>query len=376
MKTVTSAGETSLEDVPVRDEFLHVKAVRGYRLGDAPRAVVRGHAGRDDRRGLGAGRRGRLGDPRQACRSGRGRVPGDDERRRVGARPARGRWLEVQIADARKAKAVGSLAAKTDKLDARVLAELARRDLVPEVHVPTFADRELKERLGRRMHLVRLRTAAMNRAHGVLSQFGVTLAFKRLREPDVEQLLVERGIPEVWRRSIAEAVAVVAMLDQRLIPLEQELRPLARADPRVALLVTIPGVGDLLALTIASEVGEISRFASARKLIGYSGLTPRVYQSQQKARTGKLSKSGSAVLRWAAIEAAQQAWRPNNPWHQLYLDVKQRCGGKGNPAKAAVARKVLIASWHVLALQQPFNPSRPRGADAPVPASSSCVLAA
>jgi transposase len=281
----------------------------------------------------------------------------------------------VQIADARKAKAVGSLAAKTDKLDARVLAELARRDLVPQVHVPTFADRELKERLGRRMHMVRLRTAAMNRAHGVLSQFGVTLAFKRLREPDREQLLIERGVPEVWRRSIAEAVAVVAMLDLRLIPLEQELRPLARADPRVQLLITIPGVGDLLGLTIASEIGEISRFPTARKLIGYSGLTPRVYQSGQKSRTGKLSKSGSTMLRWAAIEAAQQAWRPNNPWHQLYLDVKQRCGGKGNPAKAAVAGKVLIATWHVLALQQPFNPSRPRGADAPVPASSSCVLA-
>jgi transposase len=281
----------------------------------------------------------------------------------------------VQIADARKAKAVGSLAAKTDKLDARVLAELARRDLVPRVHVPTFADRELKERLGRRMHMIRLRTAAMNRAHGVFSQFGVTLAFKRLREPDAEQLLIERGIPDVWRRSIAEAVAVVAMLDQRLIALEHELRPLARADPRARLLVTIPGVGDLLGLTIASEIGDIARFASARKLIGYSGLTPRVYQSGQKARTGKLSKSGSTMLRWAAIEAAQQAWRPNNPWHQLYLDVKQRCGGKGNPAKAAVARKVLIATWHVLALQQPFTPSRPRGADAPVPASSSCVLA-
>jgi transposase len=281
----------------------------------------------------------------------------------------------VKVADARKAKAVASLAAKTDKLDARVLAELARRDLVPRVHVPTFADRELKERLGRRMHMVRLRTAAINRAHGVLSQFGVTLAFKRLREPDAEQLLIERGIPDVWRRSIAEAVAIVAMLDQRLIPLEQELRPLARADPRTRLLVTIPGIGDLLGLTIASEIGDISRFASARKLIGYSGLTPRVYQSGQKTRTGKLSKSGSTMLRWAAIEAAQQAWRPNNPWHELYLDVKQRCGGKGNPAKAAVARKVLIAAWHVLALQQPFTPSRPRGADAPVPASSSCVLA-
>src|SRR3954464_7443473 len=136
----------------------------------------------------------------------------------------------VQVADARKAKAVGSLAAKTDKLDARVLAELARRDLVPQVHVPTFADRELKERLGRRMHMVRLRTAAINRAHGVLSQFGVTLAFHRLRAPDADDLLVERGVPAVWRRSIAEAVAIARVLDERLIPLEQELRPLARAD--------------------------------------------------------------------------------------------------------------------------------------------------
>src|SRR5512144_2941826 len=146
----------------------------------------------------------------------------------------------VQIADARTAKAVGSLAAKTDKLDARVLAELARRHLAPRVYVPTFADRELKERLGRRMHMIRLRTAAINRAHGVLSQFGVRLAFDRLRAPDAQELLAARGVPAVWRRSIAEAVTIVRVLDERLIPIEQELRPLARADERVRLLVTNP----------------------------------------------------------------------------------------------------------------------------------------
>jgi transposase len=225
------------------------------------------------------------------------------------------------------------------------------------------------------MHMVRLRTAAINRAHGVLSQFGVRLAFDRLRAPDAEQLLAEHGVPAVWRRSIAEAVAIVRVLDERLVPIELELRPRARADERVQLLVTISGIGDLLGLTIASEIGDISRFASAREFVGYSGLTPRVYQSGQKSRTGKLTRTGSTMLRWAAIEAAQQAWRPNNPWHQLYVDVKERCGGKGNPANAAVARKVLIASWHVLSLQQPFTPSRPRGARTPAPANFSCVLA-
>jgi transposase len=156
--------------------------------------------------------------------------------------------------------------------------------------------------------------------------------------------------------------------------LERELGPLARADDRVVLLTTIPGVGELLGLTIAVVIGDVGRFPEARKLVGYSGLTPRVKQSGQSSRTGKLSKSGSKLLRWAAIEAAQQAWRPSNPWHQLYRDVKARNGDEGNPAKAAVARKVLIAAWHVLALEQPFKPPRPRGAT-PVPASSGCVLA-
>lgn len=281
----------------------------------------------------------------------------------------------VKVADARKAKAVASLAAKTDKLDARSQAELARRDLVPEVWVPSLADRELKERLGRRMHLVRLRTSAINRAHGVLTQFGLRVAFDRLRQPDGLELLEARGVPEVWRRSVAEAVAVVDHLDARLAPLERELRPLARADERVCLLVTIPGIGDLLGLTFAVGIGDVARFPTAKKLVGYSGLTPRVAQSGQRSQTGKLSKTGSKLLRWAAIEAAQQAWRPTNPWHELYRDVKARSGGEGNPAKAAVARKVLIAAWHVLALEQPFQPARPRGATRPVPASSGCVLA-
>lgn len=284
-----------------------------------------------------------------------------------------GGWT-VQIADARKAKAVASLAAKTDKLDARVLAELARRDLVPEVWVPSFADRELRERLGRRMHLVRLRTSAMNRAHGVLTQFGVRMPFDRLREPGAGELLEGRGVPEVWRRSVAESVAVVDALDERLAPLERELRPLAQVDERVRLLVTIPGVGELLGLTIAVAIGDVARFPSARKLVGYSGLTPRVHQSGERSRTGKLSKAGSKLLRWAAIEAAQQCWRPTSPWNHLYLD-KARAGGEGNPAKAAVGRKVLIAAWHVLSLGEPFKISRPRGATSPVPASSSCALA-
>jgi transposase len=279
----------------------------------------------------------------------------------------------VQIAHARKVRDVAPLACKTDKVDARVLAELARRDLVPELWVPSLEDRALRERLRRRMHLVRKRASAMNRIFGLLTQWGLRLSLQRLRAPDAMVLLEQHGMPAVWRRSIAEALDVIDLLDARITPIDHELRPLARGDARVVLLDTIPGIGDLLGLTLASEIGDVARFGSPRKLIGYAGLAPKINQSGDRSRTGALSKAGSRTLRWAAVEAAQHAWRPTNPWHQLYTDLAERAGK--NPAKAAVARKILIATWHVLSRQQPFKPAAPRRPD-PASASSRCFLAA
>jgi transposase len=280
---------------------------------------------------------------------------------------------QVQIAHARKVRDVAPLACKTDKVDARVLAELCRRELVPELWVPSLEDRELRERLRRRMHLVRMRASAMNRIFGLLTQWGLRLSLRRLREPDAMRLLDQRGVPEVWRRSIAEALDVIDLLDGRIGPIDAELGPLARADARVRLLDTIPGVGDLLGLTLASEIGDVARFGSPRKLIGYAGLAPSVHQSGDRSRTGALSKAGSRTLRWAAVEAAQHAWRATNPWHQLYEDVAKRAGK--NPAKSAVARKILIAAWHVLSRNEAFKPAAPRR-PSPVSASSRCFLAA
>jgi len=166
----------------------------------------------------------------------------------------------VRVADARRARALAPLAAKTDRIDARVLAELARRELVPEVWVPSVADRALLEQLLRRMHLIRLRTSAKNRIFGLLSQWGVRAGVTHLRKPGAVDALGERGVPEVWRASITEAIAVIDMLDARIAPIDAGLVQLARDDPRAALLRTIPGIGGLLGLTFAAEIGDISRF--------------------------------------------------------------------------------------------------------------------
>src|SRR3954454_12319379 len=175
----------------------------------------------------------------------------------------------VQVAHARKVRDVAPLACKTDKVDARVLAELCRRDLVPELWVPPLEDRELREPLRRRMHLVRMRASAMNRIFGLQTQWGLRISLRRLRGPDAMTLLERQGMPAVRRRSIVEALDVIDLLDARITPIDHELRPLARADARVILLDTIPGIGDLLGLTLASEIGDIARFGSPRKLIGY-----------------------------------------------------------------------------------------------------------
>jgi transposase len=158
-------------------------------------------------------------------------------------------------------------------------------------------------------------------------------------------------------------------LDRRVGPIDKELGPLARSDPRAKLLATIPGIGPLLSLTVASEIGEVSRFSSPSKLVGYAGLAPRISQSGERSATGRLSKAGSRTLRWAAVEAANQAWRPSNPFHDHYLRIAERHGT--NPAKSSVARKLLIVAWHMLSRDQVFQPSRPSAPEDPTAAASS-----
>ena len=235
-----------------------------------------------------------------------------------------------------------------------MLAELCRRDLVPAVWVPPLEERAMREQLRRRMHLVRLRASAMNRIFGLLTQWGLRISFERLRAADAwsyspSAVSTRRGA--VGRRGArGNRLARRARRATRT-----RLRHAARDDERAA------AQDDPRRRRPARpDLGERDRrrlpLPHASKLVGYAGLAPRVLQSGERSHTGALSKAGSRTLRWAAVEAANAAWRPTNPWHEHYSDIAKRAGN--NPAKSAVARKILIACWHILNRQQPFKPAR------------------
>jgi transposase len=200
----------------------------------------------------------------------------------------------VEIAHARKVRDIAPLACKIDKVDAPRAGRALPARAGAAVWVASLEDRAIKERLGRRAHLVKQRTAARNRIFGPLTQFGLRVSFTRLCQPDALELLERRGVPAVWRDSIAEHLEQVDELQRRIGAIDRELAPIARSDPRARLLQTIPGVGPLIALTFASEIGDVARFASASKLVGYAGLAPRIVQSGERSQTVRLSKPARA----------------------------------------------------------------------------------
>ena len=268
---------------------------------------------------------------------------------------------QVDIADAQKVKGLAPLACKTDRIDAWVLAELSRRDLVPAIWLPDPAVRAHRERARFRLHLVKHRVQLKNRIHAALIAFGYPSAVADLFGVNGRAILDGLTFPEPWASDIAACLELIDHLDTHIAGVERDLRRHGAHHPYVPLLMTVPGIGWVLAYTIAAELGDIDRFDSAKKLCGYTGLCPRVYQSGGTDRRGSLAHNGPKYLRWALIEAAVHASR-YEPWRPHYQRTKTRLGRYrgAKVARVEIARKLAEAIWHMLNKQEPFAPQVPR----------------
>jgi transposase len=268
------------------------------------------------------------------------------------------RGWEVEIADALKVKGLAPLACKTDRIDAWVLAELSRRDLVPAIWLPDPEVRAERERARFRLHLVRHRSSLKQRVHAVLLAHGKPCPVSDLFGVAGRLLLQRLALPEPWSGTVEASLRVIDELEEEIAGCEVELRRLGADHRYVPLLLTIPGIGWVLAYTIAAEVGDIARFPSPTKLAGYTGLCPRVYQSGESDRRGPLAKQGPKYLRWALVEAAVHA--STHPlYRERYQRTKTRLGRQRGPRVAQVdlARRLAEAIWHMLTRNQPFAPA-------------------
>src|SRR5438309_3615076 len=265
------------------------------------------------------------------------------------------RGWDVAIADAVKVKGFAPLACKTDKIDAWVLAELSRRDLVPAIWLPTPGIRGERERARWRLHLVRHRTALKNRIHATLLAFGHPCPVADLFGAAGRQLLEGLALPEPWAGDVAAARHLIDSLDAEIDGCEAALRRLGADHPYVPLLTTVPGIGPVLGYTIAAEIGDITRFPTPKKLVGYTGLCPTVYQSGRRDHRDSLAKNGPKYLRWALIEAATHAAR-HPAYAERYQRMKTRLGKQRGAriARVDLARRLAEVIWYMLTTNKPF----------------------
>lgn len=202
------------------------------------------------------------------------------------------------------------------------------------------------------------------RIHASLPAFGYPNQYSDLFGAGGREYLDQLVFPTPWRGNVQAAKVLIDDLTAQIQALEAELGGIARTHPYVRLLVTAPGSGPVLGYSIASEIGDIARFETPAKLVGYSGLCPKVHQSGQSERRGTLAKNGPRWLRWALMEAAVHA--AGSPvYRERYLRTRSLGRFRGPKiARVEVARRLTESTWHMLTKGEPFAPAGTASAQA------------
>jgi transposase len=276
------------------------------------------------------------------------------------------------LVHARKAKLLMGLVNKTDKLDAKGLAMLLRNGTVPSVWIAPGALRDQRELPRLRMTFVRMRTALKNRIHAAFAKYGIAF-------PEVSDLFGVAGrellgqrlsqLPPETQRAVRDELALLDPLQDQIEALEVRIQAVVHATPVMERLQTLPGVGPILAIVIALELGVIDRFPQAEHFASYSGTVPRVVESGGHRRySGAVRQDVNHYLKWAYVEAANCIVLQQKRWEERHVvQLYQRlCRRKGH-AKAivAVARHLAEATYWMLNRGEPYR--EPAWTRRPVP---------
>ena len=247
--------------------------------------------------------------------------------------------FDVRLAEPVQARAVlgRRRSAKTDRLDARWLARLLAKEMLPESWIPPEEIQRLRDRTRLRKAVAEDQRRWGQRLHAFLLHEGWPCAKARLLTPEGMRWAAALKLPEHARVQVDSLLALIAALETQLDTVDAELRRFARTDPCCQALQSIYGIGPILACHLLAEIGEARRFRRGEQITCLAGLDPVVDESGE-TRRGHLAKAGSPHLRWALVEAAVHANRQNAPDVAVYRAARAR--RDATVARLIVARKI------------------------------------
>jgi len=264
----------------------------------------------------------------------------------------------VVVSNPLATKAIAQAKVKTDKVDAKVLAQLLRCGFLPEVWQPDEATRQLRELTYRRSTLVGQRTMMRNRIHSVLAMRLIEVSVKKLFEGEGLEWLKTVEVDPQGRALIESDLRQLELLDKEIAAVDLELAKRGHASDPVKLLMTLPCVDVATAEAMLAAWGDFTRFPDADHAASYLGLTPSTRQSADKCYHGPITKRGNRQARWMLIEAAQHLDKHPGPLGHFFrrlLKKKTR-----NVAVVAGARKLAVIGWLMLKSNQPYRYAIPR----------------
>ena len=273
----------------------------------------------------------------------------------------------VVVVNAQEVRAISHARVKSDRFDARTLAELLAAGMLEAVWVPDAKTQALRRRVARRAALVRQRTRAKNEVHATLSRALLGRApVGELFGREGRAWLAAQVLAEEEAETIAGALRQIDFLDAEIRALDGQLARAALSSPQARRLMTIPGVGAGVAVTLLAAIGDISRFPRPQALVAYLGLDPKVRQSGEgAARHGRISKRGNAQARTVLVEAAWMALRAPGPLRAFGERIRTRRGAQ--VAAVAVARKLACLAWQLLTREEDYAFAQPARVRAKLP---------
>jgi transposase len=239
----------------------------------------------------------------------------------------------------------GNRRVKNDERDATDLVDLLRLGCLAEAWIAPPPLRELRELVRYRAKLVHLGTSLKAQVHSVLAKEGVAVPMTDLFGSKGQRLLDGLALGDAYRIRVTSLRDLIEVVGREITMVEAEIAPGLAGDLGYQAIQAIPGVGPILAAVFVAEIGDVSRFKSARHLCSWAGLTPTHHESDEKVRRGHITKQGSRLVRWAAIEAVvrQHGWTAVSKHHRA---VAERRGNK--IGRVAAARKLLILVYYGL----------------------------